>query len=255
MRIGAPCTARRNADLVAAHRQNRVVEACAGHQRAGRRHAEAHDDRNRLIFLVVFVGDLPHVRAGRNLERADIAPAEIHAVVAEVGAAIELVEADAADARADGQLGLIRGVPDRHHVFVDVLGVHDDVLLNRGFALVDDFRLERMRQRVGELAHALGIVLPAEHLVDHLDIAEQVGDDAMMGLALDGVEQCRAAAVEMLLQAGNLEVGIDLPGGLDQIALRRAAIPACCADRRPDSASRSFVVPCAAALAWRSISG
>ena len=110
-----------DADLVAAHRQHRVVEARAGHQRAGRRHAEAHGDRHRLVRLVVLVDHLPHVRAGRDLERADIAPAEIHAVVAEVGAAIEFRPGDAADAGADGQLGLVGGVPDRHHPFVDVL--------------------------------------------------------------------------------------------------------------------------------------
>ena len=140
-----------NADLVAAHRQHRVIEAGARHQRAGRRHAEAHGHRDRLVGLVVFVGHLPHVRAGRNLERADIAPAEIHAVVAEVGAAIELVEADAADAGADRELGLVGGVPDRHHPFVDVLRLLDHVLLNRRVLLLDDLRLERLAQRLGEL--------------------------------------------------------------------------------------------------------
>ena len=80
-----------DADLVAAHRQDGVVEARAGEQRAGRRHAEAHGDRHRLVCLVVLVDHLPHVRAGRDLERADVAPAEVHAVVAEVGAAIELL--------------------------------------------------------------------------------------------------------------------------------------------------------------------
>ena len=38
-----------DADLVAAHRQDRVVEARARQQRAGRRHAEAHGDRHRLV--------------------------------------------------------------------------------------------------------------------------------------------------------------------------------------------------------------
>ena len=137
-----------DADLVAAHRQHRVVEARARHQRAGRRHAEAHGHRDRLVVLVVFVRHLPHVRAGRDLERADIAPAEVHAVVAEVGAAIELVEADAADAGADGQLRLVGGVPDRHHPFVHVLRVLDDVLLHRRLALLDDLRLERLAQRL-----------------------------------------------------------------------------------------------------------
>ncbi len=143
---------RRDADLVAAHRQHGIVEAGAGQQRARRRHAEAHGDRHRLVFLVIFVDHLPHVRAGRDLERADIAPAEIHAVVAEVGAAIELRAGDAADAGADGQLRLVGGVADRHHPFVDVVRLLDHELLARRLALRDLDRLERMRQRIGELA-------------------------------------------------------------------------------------------------------
>src|SRR5262245_6722679 len=110
-----------NADLVATHRQHRVIETGAGEQGTGRRHAETHGDGDSLLGLVVLVDDLPHVRAGRDLERADIAPAEVHAVVAEVGAAIELRTGDAADRRAHGQLGLVAGMPDRHHVLVDVL--------------------------------------------------------------------------------------------------------------------------------------
>ena len=155
-----------DADLVAALRHDGVAEGGAGQQRAGRRHAEAHGDRHRLVGLVVLVDHLPHVRAGRDLERADIAPAEIHAVVAEVGAAIELRAGDAADAGADGELGLVGGMADRHHPFVDVVGLLDDEFLARRFALRDFHRLERMRQRVRELLHALGVVLPAEHAVD-----------------------------------------------------------------------------------------
>ncbi len=209
---------RRDADLVAAHRQYRVVETGAGKQRARRRHAEAHGDRHRLIFLVIFVDHLPHVRAGRNLERADIAPAEIHAVVAEVGAALELRAGDAADAGADGKLGLVGGVADRHHPFVDVVRLVDDEFLARRLALRDLHRRNRMRQRVRQLLHPLGIVLPAEHAVDDRHVAEQIGDDAMIGLALDVVEQHRTAAVHVLLQAGDLEVRIDFLVGLDQFA-------------------------------------
>ena len=167
----------RDADLVAAHRQHGVIETRTGHQRASRRHAEAHGDRHRLVFLVIFVDHLPHMRAGRDLKRADIAPAEIHAVVAEVGAAIELRACDAADAGADGELGLVAGMADRHHPFVDVVRLLDDEFLARRFALRDLHGLERMRQRIRELPHALSVVLPAEHAVDDRDVAEQVGDD------------------------------------------------------------------------------
>jgi hypothetical protein len=84
------------------------------------------------------------MRAGRDLERADIAPAEIHAVVAEVGAAIELRAGDAADAGADGQFRLVSRMPDRHHPFVDVARLLDHVLLARRLTLRDFHRLERM---------------------------------------------------------------------------------------------------------------
>ncbi len=89
-------------------------------------------------------------------------------------------------------------------MLVDVLRRRDDVLLARRFTLRDFHRLERMGQRVGKLAHPFGIVLPAEHLVDDLHVTEQIGDHAMMGLALDVVEQDRAAAIHVLLQAGDL---------------------------------------------------
>ncbi len=239
----------RDADLVAAHRQHGVIEAGAGKQRAGRRHAEAHGDRHRFVLLVVFVDHLPHVRAGRDLERADIAPAEIHAVVAEVGAAIELRAGDAADAGADGQLGLVGGVADRHQPFVYVVGLLDHVLLARRLALRDLHGLERMRQRMRELAHPLGVVLPAEHAVDDRHVAEQIGDDAMIGLALDVVEQDRAAAIHVLLQPGDLKVGIDFLVGLDQLAvgaqpLQRAAQIESLVRRRG-----GLLVPCAGAVA------
>ena len=67
---------------------------------------------------------------------------------------------------------------------------------------------------------SLGVGIPAEHLVDHRHVAEQIGDDAMIGLALDVVEQHRTAAVHVLLQARHFEVRIDFPVGLDQVALR-----------------------------------
>ena len=159
------------------------------------------------------------MRAGRNLERADIAPAEVHAVVAEVGAAIEVLAGDAADAGADRELRLVGRVPDRHHVFVDVLRVLDHHLLARRHALHDLDRLERIGERVRELPGAVGIVGPAEHLVDDVHVAEQIGEQAVVGLALHLVEQHRAGAIEMLLQAGELEVGIDRLVAFDQVAL------------------------------------
>ena len=160
------------------------------------------------------------MRARRDLERADIAPAEVHAVVAEVRATLELRAGDAADAGADGELGFIGGVTDRHEPLVDVVRPLDHEFLTRRFALRNLHRLERMRQRIGEPLDALGIVLPAEHAIDDRHVAEQIGDDPMVRLAFDIVEQDRAAAVHMFLQTGDLQIGIDLLIGLDQLARR-----------------------------------
>ncbi len=103
IRIGKPCDGAGNADLVAPVRHDRVAECAASQQRSRRRHAEAERQRHRLLVAVGFGDDLPHVAARRDLEGADVAPAEIHAVVAEVGAAAEGAAGNAADAGADRQ--------------------------------------------------------------------------------------------------------------------------------------------------------
>ena len=72
----------------------------------------------------------------------------------------------------------------------------------------------------GELARAIGVILPAEHLVDDVHVAEQIGDDPVVGLAFDVVEHNRTAAVDVFLQAGDFEIRIDRLVGLDQVALR-----------------------------------
>ena len=71
-----------------------------------------------------------------------------------------------------------------------------------------------------QLAHAIGVVGPAEHAINDRHVAEQIGDDAMIRLALDVVEQDRATAIHVLLQAGNLKIGVDFLVGLDQFARR-----------------------------------
>ena len=77
-----------------------------------------------------------------------------------------------------------------------------------------------LRKACGDLARALDIILPTEHLVDDVHIAEQIGDDPVVRLALYVVEDDRAAAIHVLLQPGNLEIRIDRFVGFDQIALR-----------------------------------
>src|SRR5208283_2724956 len=196
-RVGVDCTTLHHANgaalhragdayFVAAHWQDGIVEAGACEQRTSRRYPKAHRNRNRLIVSVILVRHLPHVRAGRNLERTDIAPTEIHAVVTEIGAAIELVETDAANPGTDGELGLVSRMADRHHVLVNVIWSEDDMLLHRRLLLLlrNNHRLERLAEGLGNFARALYIVLPAEHLVDDVHVAEQVGDDPVIRLAL-----------------------------------------------------------------------
>src|SRR6516164_1145364 len=131
------------------------------------------------------------MRAWRDLECADVAPAEVHAIVAEVCTAIELIKADAADARADCKLGFVGRVPNRHHVFVDVIRVEYDVLLYWSLLLRNNLWLERLAECFGNLTSTIDIVLPAKHLVDHVHVAEQVRNHPVIGLALDVVENDR----------------------------------------------------------------
>ena len=101
-----------------------------------------------------------------------------------------------------------------------------------------------MRQRVCELARAFDVIGPSEHLVDDVHVAKQIGDDAMVGLALDVVEQHRAAAIEMLLQSGDLEIGVDRLVGLDQIAACLEPFECVAKGRRPLTGLRIFLAGC-----------
>src|SRR5205807_4676893 len=50
----------RDPDLVAAFRQDNVIEAAAGDQRASGRNAEAHRQRNRFLITIMRGDYLPH---------------------------------------------------------------------------------------------------------------------------------------------------------------------------------------------------
>ena len=158
------------------------------------------------------------MRAGRNLERAHVAPTEVHAVVAEVGAAVEILSGDDPVARTHGQFRFVFGVTDRNHEFVDVGRVLDHHLLARRLVAADLDRRQRMLQSPSQLAGAVGVVLPTEHLVDDVHVGEQIGDDAMIGLVLDVVEEDRTSAVQVLLDRCDLEIRIHLGVGFDQVA-------------------------------------
>ena len=192
------------------------------------------------------------MRARRDLEGAGIAPAEIHAVIAEVRAAAEIIAGDHPYARADGELRLMIGMAHRHHIIVHILRVLDHHFLTRRVLLGDDHRRQGMGQRLGQLHRAFAVVRPAEHLVHHIDIAEQIGHDPVVGLALHIVEQRRATAIQMFLQADNFEVGVDLLVRFDQIALGSKPLQGAAqiADRRIRLVRGGHILPPVGVFAW-----
>ena len=204
------------AQLVAAARQDHVVEAAPGDERGRRREAEAHRQRNGPLIVVVLGDDLPHVGARRRLEGADVPPARVHPVVADVAAAVEVGPDDDAVAAADGPLRLELGVADRHDVLVDLEVVGDDLLLAGRVVLRDLHRGQGMGERVSQFAGPRHRRLPAEHPVDDIHVGEQVRDRPRGGVPFDVFEQDRTAAVQLLLHAGHLEVRIDRRVGFQE---------------------------------------
>jgi hypothetical protein len=59
------------------------------------------------------------------------------------------------------------------------------------------------------------MILPAEHFIDDVHIAEQVVDLAMLRFALYIVEKNRTAAVQLFLNAGDFQIGINFIGDQD----------------------------------------
>src|SRR6266851_3362468 len=76
-------------------------------------------------------------------------------------------------------------------------------------------------------------VFPAEHAVDDAHVREEVRDRAHVRVPLDVVEQDRVATVEVLLQAGELEVA-----GHRGVRLHEQALFAQPLDRRGQRAQR-----------------
>ena len=199
-----------DADFVAALRQDDVIETGAGEQRACHRQAEVHGDRHHFIVFVILADDLPHVRAGGDLKSADITPAKVHAVITEIGAAVKILAGDQTIAGTDGQFGFDVGMTDRHDEVVCFRRFLINFFLHRRIFLIDDDGRDRMGDGVGEFSGAIGVIFPAEHLVDDVHVAEQIGDTAMLRFAFDVIKKDRAAAVELFLNAGEFQVGVDL---------------------------------------------
>ena len=177
-----------DADFIAALRQDDIIETGAGQQRAGQRQAKVHGDRDKLVVFVVFADDLPHMRAGRDLKSSDIAPAKVHAVIAEIGAAVEIFAGDQTIAGTDGQFGFDVGMTDRHDKVIGFRRLFINFFLHCCVFLIDDDGRNGMCNGIGEFSRAVGVIFPTEHLVDDVHVAEQVGDAAMLRLAFDIIE-------------------------------------------------------------------
>jgi hypothetical protein len=162
---------------------------------------------------------LPHVRAGRDLERADITPAKVHPVVTEVRSAIEIITNDAADAGSDSKFAFEFRVADCRNPFIDVQVVGDDMFLTRCFVLCDFDRLQWVIERSRDLSGPVDRTVKSEHAVDNIDVGEQIGDGASVGFPLDVFEQDRRPAIQVFLKSRDFEIGIDLLLCLYQISI------------------------------------
>ena len=108
---------------------------------------------------------------------------------------------------------------DGGDVLVHVEVVGDDLLLAGRLARWHLDRLQGAVHGLGDLADAVHRSLEAEHLVDDVQVREEIGDRPRVRLALDAVEQEDRSAVEVLLQPRDLQVGVDLHVGLEHVAL------------------------------------
>ena len=108
---------------------------------------------------------------------------------------------------------------DRGDPLVDVEIIGEDFFLTRRRALWNFDRLHRMRERMRDLSRPVDRALEAEHPVDDVDVGEEVRDRPRVRFALDAIEEKHRTAIEMFLQAGDLEVGIDFDTGRQHITL------------------------------------
>jgi hypothetical protein len=133
-----------------------------------------------------------------------------------VRAAPEVLPADHGGAGAERAPGIALGVRDHRHdvPHVEVLRQHDFLAgtvrhLHRG---------NRIAQRLHRPVLDPAWVLDVEELGDAFGAGEDVVADPRVRVALDPVEEEGSAAVEVLLDRGDLEVRIDLHIGADQLA-------------------------------------
>ncbi len=77
----------------------------------------------------------------------------------------------------------------------------------------------RLLDALGDLPRTVYGILVVEDSVDYLDVGEKIGNRPGMGFAFHVIEKHHGAAIEVLLQTRELQVGIHLLIGLDDVAL------------------------------------
>src|SRR5438445_12512061 len=77
-----------------------------------------------------------------------------------------------------------------------------------------------MRERVRDFLYTVGRAFEPEHLVDDIDVGEEICDGTGVRLAFHAIEEEDRPAVEMLLQTGEVEIRGDLDVGGEDIDLR-----------------------------------
>src|SRR5207253_2610019 len=116
--------------------------------------------------LIMLGDDLPHVRTGRGLECADVAPSRIHAVVSDVAAAVKVITDHDAVAAADSQFRLESRMANGHHPLVYVEVVCDDGFLRGSILCWYLNGRDRMRNRLRKPACAIAGTVPSEEALN-----------------------------------------------------------------------------------------
>src|SRR5437660_66746 len=118
--------------------------------------------------------DLPHVRARGRLKRANVAPAGIHAVVADMTSAVKVFADNNAVAAADGLLRLESGMADSEDPLVDIQIISNHDFLAWGFGRRNFLRRNGVCDRMRQLARSFLRTAPAEEFFENIHLREQI---------------------------------------------------------------------------------
>ena len=112
----------------------------------------------------------------------------------------EVLTSNATNARSNSQFWLKFGVAYRDDVIIYIHRVFDHDFLSRGIFLVDNDRLDWITKCIGCHPRPGDVIRPTKQLVDDVLVTQKVGDDTVIGLALDVIEKNWAATIEFFLQ-------------------------------------------------------